>query len=89
MAHVLWLKLQSVSFASLSPSLFNNLELQLCSELFSLRGLSVGTAPARMNLMLWGVCVAVNHRTGVDVYCTSQSQILAYVLEYMISLRKF
>ncbi len=31
----LYLKLQSVSFASLSPSLFENLELQLCAELSS------------------------------------------------------
>ncbi len=36
-----------------------------------------------MNLTFWGECVAVSHRTGVDVYCTSQSQILAYVLKYM------
>ncbi len=45
------LKLQSVNFASLLPSLFENLELQLCAELSSLRGLYSGTAPARMNLM--------------------------------------
>ncbi len=48
------LKLQSVSFASLLPSLFENLELQLCAELTSLRGVVIrcsGTAPARMNLM--------------------------------------
>ncbi len=45
--------------------------------------MSSGTAPARRNLMFWGECVAVSHRTSVDVYCTSQSQILAYVLEYM------
>ncbi len=32
------LKLQSLSFASLSPSLFENLELQLLAELTSLRG---------------------------------------------------
>ncbi len=32
------LKLQSISFASLSPSLFENLELQLCAELSSVRG---------------------------------------------------
>ncbi len=73
-------KLQSVSSASLSPSLFENLELQLCAELSCLRGLWVGTAPVRMNLMFWGECVAVSHSTGVDVYCTSQSQILDYVL---------
>ncbi len=84
MAHVLWLKLQSVSFASLSPSLFENLELQLCAELFSLRGLCVGTASERMNLMFWGEWVAVSHRTGVDVHCTSQSQIIDYVLTQCI-----
>ncbi len=33
-----FLKLQSVSFASLSPSMFENLELQLLAELSSLRG---------------------------------------------------
>ncbi len=60
------LKLQSISFASLSPSLFENLELQLLAELSSLRGLYSGTAPARMNLMFWGVCVAVSHHTGVN-----------------------
>ncbi len=36
--------------------------------------------------MFWGECVAVSHRTGVDVYCNLQSQILAYVLEYMIQI---
>ncbi len=45
------LKLQSVSFASLSPSLFENLELQLCAELYCLCGMSSGTTPAWMNLM--------------------------------------
>ncbi len=33
-----YLKLQYVSFASLSPSLFENLELQLCVELSTVRG---------------------------------------------------
>ncbi len=33
-----YLKLQSVSFASLSSSLFETLELQLCAELSSVRG---------------------------------------------------
>ncbi len=47
----LYLKLQSVSFASLSPSLFENLELQLLAELSCLRGRCSGTAPVRMNLM--------------------------------------
>ncbi len=46
-------------------------------------GHNTGTAPAWMNLMFWGECVVVSHCTGVDIYCTSQSQILAYVLEYM------
>ncbi len=64
----IYLKLQSLSFASLSPSLFENLELQPCVELSCLRGLWVGTAPARMNLMFWRVCVAVSHGTGVDTY---------------------
>ncbi len=48
-----------------------------------------GTASVQMNLMFWGECVAVSHRTGVDVYCTSQSQILACVLEYMTQIRIF
>ncbi len=34
----LYLKLQSVGLASLSPSLFENLELQLLAELSCLRG---------------------------------------------------
>ncbi len=33
-----FLKLQSISFASLSPSLFENLELQVLAELSCLRG---------------------------------------------------
>ncbi len=82
------LKLQSVSFASLSPSLFKNLELQPCAELSCLCWLYSGTASAWINLF-WGECVAVSHRTGVDVYCSSQSQILAYVLEYMTQIRIF
>ncbi len=72
-----------------NPSLFENLELQLGATLSRLRGLWVSTASARMNLKFWGECVAVSHRTGVDVYCTSQSQILAYVLEYMTQIRIF
>ncbi len=39
-----------------------------------------------MNLMFWGECVAVSQRTGVDIYCTLQSQILAYILEYMTQI---
>ncbi len=74
-----YLKLQSVTFTSLSPSMFENLELQFLVELSSVRGVvrCSGTAPAWMNLMFWGECVVVSHRTGVDIYCTSQSQILA------------
>ncbi len=83
------LKLQFISFASLSPSLFENLELQLCAELSCLCGLFSGMASARMNLMFWDECVAVSHRTGLDVWCTSQSQILACVLEYMTQIRIF
>ncbi len=86
------LKLQSVTFTSLSPSMFENLELQLLAELSSVHRVVIrcsGTAPARMNLMFWGECVVVSHRTGVDIYCTSQSQILAYVLEYMTQIRIF
>ncbi len=70
------------NFASLSPSLFANLELQLCAEFSCLCVLCSG-------MMFWGECVAVSHRTGVDIYCTSQSQILAYVLEYMTQIRIF
>ncbi len=61
--------------------MFENLELQLLAEFASLHGLCDGMSPARMNLMFWSMAnlssVAV---TGVDIYCTSQSQILAYVL---------
>ncbi len=38
-----------------------------------------------MNLVFRGECVNVSHRTGVDIHCTSESQILAYVLDYMKS----
>ncbi len=57
----IFLKLQSVSFASLSPSLFEDLELQLLVELSSVCGLCSDTAPARINLMFWGECVAVSY----------------------------
>ncbi len=46
-----YLKLQSVSVASLLPSMFESLELQVLVELSSWRGMYSGTAPARMNLM--------------------------------------
>ncbi len=55
------LKLQSLTLTYLSPSLFENLELQLLAELSSLRGLWVGTASAWINLMFWGECVAVRY----------------------------
>ncbi len=44
---MLTLKLQSVSYASLSPSLFENLELQLLAGLSSLRGMCSDTALAQ------------------------------------------
>ncbi len=28
---------------------------------------------SNLNLMYWGVCVAISHRTGVDIHCTSLS----------------
>ncbi len=68
---VLFLKLQALTFTSLSPSMFENLELQFLAELSSFRGVVIrcsGTAPARMNLMFWGECVVVSHCTGVDIY---------------------
>ncbi len=70
-------------FCLFVASLFENLELQFLAELSS------GTAPAQMNLMFWGECVVVSHCTGLDIYCTLQSQILAYVLEYMTQIRMF
>ncbi len=72
-----YLKLQSVTFTSLSPSMFENLELQFLAELSSVRGVVIrcsGTAPARINLMFWGECVVVSHCTGVDIYLVSRSQ---------------
>ncbi len=81
------LKLLSVSFASLSPSLIENLELQLLAELSSFRGLYSGTAPAPMILMFWGVCVAVGNHTGVNPVLSNH--ILAYVLEYVTQIRIF
>ncbi len=86
------LKLQSVTFTSLSPSMFKNLELQFLADFSSVCVVVLrcsSTAPAWMNLMFWGECVVVSHFTGVDIYCTSQSQILAYVLEYITQIRIF
>ncbi len=47
------LKLQSVSFASLSPSLFEHLELQLFAELSSVRGvvLRLGSSTDESNVL--------------------------------------
>ncbi len=45
------LKLQSVTFTSLLPSMFENLELQILAELSSVHGVVIrcsGTAPARI-----------------------------------------
>ncbi len=55
------LKLQSVSFASLSPSLFENLELQLCVELSSLRGVVLrhGSSADESNV-LRSMCVSLS-----------------------------
>ncbi len=68
--------------------MFENLELQVLAELSSLRGgcESVFLHGSRMNLFL-GECIVFSHYTGVDIYCTSQSQILAYILEYMTQIR--
>jgi len=83
-----FLKLQSVSLASFPPSLFENLELQLFAELSSVRGVvSRNGSSADQSNVLRSMCVS--HRTGVDIYCTSQSQILVYVLEYMTEIRLF
>ncbi len=84
-----YLKAAVCKFCLLSPSLFENLELQLLAELSWLCWLCVGMASAWMNLMFWRVCVAVSRRTGVDIFCTSQSLIIAYVLEYMTEIRIF
>ncbi len=64
--------MQSVCFASC-----RHLCLKTCSRSF-LRcvGLWVGRDPARINLMFWGECIVVSYRNSVDIYCTSQSQIL-------------
>ncbi len=55
---------KSVNLASLSPSLFEDLQLQLCAELSSLCGLCSGTAPAQINLI---ICQSP-HRCGCLLY---------------------
>ncbi len=54
---------------------------------FCVAGVWVGRDPARINLMFWGECIVVSYRNSVDIYCTSQSQSLPYVLEYMTQIR--
>ncbi len=56
------LKLQSVSFASLSLSMFENLELQLFVQLCSLRGLCSGADESNVLRRMCGS----QSRTGVD-----------------------
>ncbi len=45
------IKVAVCKFCCFVASLFENLELQLCAELFLCVGLYSGTAPALMNLM--------------------------------------
>ncbi len=74
------LKLQAVSFASLSPSMFENLQMHFWGKIIFL---------ALVVLMFWAVCVSVSqspHRSG---YCTLKSQILAHILEYITQIRIF
>ncbi len=46
-----------------------------CTAFFHEWGCALSSA--RINLMFWRVCQSVSHRTGVDIYCTLQSLILA------------
>ncbi len=46
-----------------------------------------GSSMDESSVLRW-MC-SCQSRTGVDLYCTSQSQILAYVLEYMTQIRIF
>ncbi len=63
------LKLQSLSFASLSPSLFENLELQLCAELSSLHGVVLwhGSSADESNVLRSMCSCQSPHLCG---YCT-------------------
>ncbi len=63
-----------------------NLLLQLLADIFLLCGLCSGTAPVRINLMFWGVCLSVCQSPHWCGYCTQESQILAYVLEFMTQI---
>ncbi len=59
------------------------------AELSCLRGVVSrhGSSADESNVLRW-MCGSQS-RTGVDAYCTSKSQILAYVLEYMTQIRIF
>ncbi len=63
---------QSVSFASLSPSLFENLELQLFVELSSLRGIVSrhGSSADESNVLRWMCGSQSPHRCGYSLYFT-------------------
>ncbi len=78
------LKLQSISFASLSLSLFENLELHLIVELSFV--LWHGSSADESNVLrsMFGC-----QSTHWCRYCTWESQILANVLEYMTQIRIF
>ncbi len=57
------LKLQSVSFASVLPSMFENLELQLLVELSSVpRGCSEEYVLLSVNAPVWMFTILHNHR---------------------------
>ncbi len=70
------LKLQSVSFASLSHLCLKPAIAVICGNIFFMWAVHQHGSSAQMNLMFWGVCVTVSHCTGVDIHCTLQSQIL-------------
>ncbi len=62
--------------------------MQLFAELSSLRGVgSQYGSSTDESYVLRRMCGSQSHN-GVDVYCTSQSQIL-YVLEYMTQIKNF
>ncbi len=67
---LVFLKLQSVSFASLSPSLFENLELQLLAELSSLRGVVSwhSFSADESNVLRWMCSCQSPHRCGCLLY---------------------
>ncbi len=84
------LKLQSVSLASLSPSMFENLELQLYAELSSVRGavLQHGFSVDESNVLRW-MCGSLSVSTQVWMFTVLRNHRLAYVLEYMTQIRIF